>query len=106
MQQRHQPNKAFLLVHAYQLRLVHKACNVDHAGDAVLEYLLLQLVEQCVVLGPGNSTEANVIGSWYLWWERRKLVHNEMVQEPKFPAMSLDRCLCLTRHSIVSNQNL
>lgn len=62
---------------------------MDHAGDAVLEYLLLQLVEQCVVLGPGNSTEANVIGSWYLWWERRKLVHNEMVQEPKFLAMAI-----------------
>ena len=55
----------------------------------MLEYLLLQPAEECVVLGVGNSTEVIAIGSWYLWWERRKLVHNEKVQEPKFIAMAI-----------------
>ena len=62
---------------------------MDHAREVVLEYLLLQPAEECVVLGLKNSTEAIAIGSWYLWWERRKLVHNEKVQEPKFIAMAI-----------------
>jgi hypothetical protein len=45
---------------------IDKACVVDHAGEVVLEYLLLQPAEDCVVLGVGNSTEAIVAGSWYL----------------------------------------
>ena len=58
---------------------IDKACVVDHVGEVVLEYLLLQPAEECVVLGLGNSMKAIAIGSWYLWRERRKLVHNEKV---------------------------
>ena len=58
---------------------IDKACIVDHAGDVVLEYLLLQPAEECVVLGLGDLAKATPISSWYLRWERRKLVHNEKV---------------------------
>ena len=46
---------------------IDKACVVNHVGEVVLEYLLLQPAEECVVPGLGNSTEAIAIGSWYLW---------------------------------------
>ena len=68
---------------------IDKACDVDHPGEALPEYLLLQPAEECVVLGLGNSAKAIAISSWYLRWERRKLVHNEKVQEPKFIAMAI-----------------
>jgi hypothetical protein len=71
---------------------VAPACTVrrvlHHAGEVVLEYLLLQPAEECVILGLRNSTEAIAIGSCYLWWERRKLVHNEKIHEPKFIAIA------------------
>jgi hypothetical protein len=42
---------------------IDKACALDHAGEVVLEYLILEPAKECVVLDLGNSTEAIVVGS-------------------------------------------
>ena len=68
---------------------IDKACVVNHVGEVVLEYLLLQPAEECVLLSLRNSTEAIAIGSWYLWWERRKLVHKEKTQDANQISMGI-----------------
>ena len=57
--------------------IIDKACKVDLAGEAVLEYLLLLLDQDFRIMGYHNVREMIAVSAWYLWWERRKLVHKE-----------------------------
>uniref|UniRef100_A0A453ESM3 Reverse transcriptase zinc-binding domain-containing protein n=1 Tax=Aegilops tauschii subsp. strangulata TaxID=200361 RepID=A0A453ESM3_AEGTS len=59
--------------------IIEKACEIDRAGEAVLEYLLLLPDQHLWILGCHNVREMIAISAWYLWWERRKLVHNEKI---------------------------
>ena len=60
--------------------IIDKACEVDRAGEAVLEYLLLLPDQHLWILGYHNVREMIAISARYLWWERRKLVHNEKLK--------------------------
>ena len=55
--------------------VVKKACIFDRAGEAVLESLLLMPDRELPILGSRNAGELIAIAAWYLWWNRRKLVH-------------------------------
>ena len=52
--------------------VINKACVVDHGGEAVLEFLLLMPDQE---LSLQNAHELIAITAWYLWWDRRTLVH-------------------------------
>ncbi|EMS52747.1 Ras-related protein RABA1f [Triticum urartu] len=59
--------------------IIDKACEIDHSGEAVLEYLLLP-GQGLRIMDYHNVREMIVVSAWYLWWERRKLVHKEKTQ--------------------------
>lgn len=40
------------------------------------------------MLGQGKINVTIVVGFWYLWWERRKLVHDEQLQSTRQVAIS------------------
>src|SRR3954468_11211006 len=61
---------------------IRKACVVDRAGESVLEFLLCMPDIPCPVLGQGKFHEIVATTAWYLWYERRKLTHDETTQTP------------------------
>lgn len=63
--------------------MINRACSVDRAGEAVLELLLLMPDQELFVLGLQNVhvRELIAITTWYLWWDRRKLVHEGKSQD-------------------------
>lgn len=69
--------------------MVDMACCTDRAGKRVLEYLLYLDDHDCTVHGLRNIRELFALGSWYLWWERRKFVHGEKTQTAEQIAMSI-----------------
>ena len=46
--------------------VIHKACIVDHAGEAVLEFLLLMKDQELNIKGIQNARELIAITAWYL----------------------------------------
>ena len=60
--------------------IIERACEIDRAGEATLEYLLLLPDQHLRIMGYENVREMIAISAWYLWWERRKLVHKELTQ--------------------------
>ena len=60
--------------------IIERACEIDCAGEATLEYLLLLPDQDLRIMGYENVREMIAISAWYLWWERRKLVHKELTQ--------------------------
>ncbi|KAI4965825.1 hypothetical protein ZWY2020_048079 [Hordeum vulgare] len=69
--------------------IIDKACKVDRAGEEVLEYLLLLPDQKLCILGHHNVREMIAITAWYLWWERRKVVHNEITQDVQQISMGI-----------------
>lgn len=66
-----------------------------------LEFLLL-LPDQIVsMLGFSNAREMIAITAWYLWWERHKLVHEEIVQSAYQVSMGI--CTLTTNFVIASS---
>ena len=62
-------------------KVIKKACVLDRAGEAVLELLLLMPHEELSILVCQNARELIAITAWYLWWDRRKLVHEGKSQD-------------------------
>ena len=72
------------------LGMDNKACKIDRAGQAVLEFLLSpEHLVPSLVLGEETTAEKIAITCWYLWWERRQFVHGEKVQESIRSAMPI-----------------
>ena len=46
--------------------IIEKACEIDRAGEAVLEYLLLLPDQHLWILGCHNVREMIAISAWYL----------------------------------------
>ena len=62
--------------------IIKRACEVDHVGEAILEFLLIFLMRWSPLpLGIG--------------WERRKVVHEERVQD--------DNQIIMGIHALMSN---
>ena len=47
--------------------LINKDCVVDHAGEAVLEFLIFMLDLELVIAGSQNTHEFIAITAWYFW---------------------------------------
>ena len=52
------------------------------------------------IMGFQNTREMIAITSWYLWWERRKLVHKERIQDAKQISMGIQ---ALTTNYVVAS---
>ena len=70
-------------------QVIKRSCEVDYAGEAVLEVLLSMPERELTILGIRNVRELIAISTWYLWWERRKLVHKEKTQDANQIAMGI-----------------
>jgi hypothetical protein len=70
-------------------------CDVDRAGEVVLEYLLILLEQDLCITGNQNVRKMIAISAWYLWYERRKLVHKETTQNAHQISMGI--------HSLMAN---
>ena len=46
----------------------------------MLEYLLCLPDQELRIMGYHNVRKMIAVSAWYLWWERRKLVHKETTQ--------------------------
>ena len=60
--------------------IIDRACEIDRAREAILEYLLVLPNQDLRIMGYQNVRDMIAILAWYLWWERRKLVHKETTQ--------------------------
>ena len=69
--------------------IIDKACKIDYAGEAILEYLLSLPDQELCIMGTRNVRDMIAISAWYLWWERRKLVHNETTQNAQQISMGI-----------------
>ena len=60
--------------------VIKQALKVDKAGELVLAHLLCHPEQQIQVLGLPKFRETMATTAWYLWYERRKLTHDEETQ--------------------------
>jgi hypothetical protein len=59
--------------------IVQQAVQVDRAGSAVLEFLVRDHNQAMPAIPSIKLSEVIVTSCWYLWWIRRRRVHNEDV---------------------------
>jgi len=59
----------------------------DRSGSVILEEIITR-EEQIQNLDVGFA-ELVITAAWYIWWERRQLVHGETVQRPSRSAMAI-----------------
>lgn len=69
--------------------IIDRACKIDYAGEAILEYLLSLPDQELCIMGTRNVRDMIAISAWYLWWERHKLVHNETTQNAQQISMGI-----------------
>ena len=68
---------------------IQNLLRVDRSGSVVLA----EMIKVSRPLGTMNHVglaELILTGGWYIWWERRRFVHGETVQNPTRAAMSIE----------------
>jgi ribonuclease HI len=61
---------------------ISEACSEDRAGSGVYEVLLRRNDKMVPGIPELGLKELISIACWYIWWERRKITHDESVQNP------------------------
>ena len=61
----------------------------ERSGSVILETLLCSELPGEVKLPIDNGVETVMVTGWYLWWDRRKISHQENVGSPVRSAMSI-----------------
>ncbi|XP_014755959.1 uncharacterized protein LOC104584065 [Brachypodium distachyon] len=61
---------------------------LDRAGVIALEHIICN-TDVWDPLGGIGMPELVLTGAWYIWWERRQLVHDEAIQSPHRSAMAI-----------------
>jgi hypothetical protein len=69
--------------------LINKAWRVDHASQAVLEYLICEDQQYPMLLGQSKIPKLVAVTCWYLWWERRQATKGEHVKDPDKSATAI-----------------
>ena len=69
--------------------IIDRACKIDYAGEAILEYLLSLPDQELCIMGTHNVRDMIAISAWYLWWEMHKLIHNEATQNAQHISMGI-----------------
>jgi ribonuclease HI len=68
---------------------IEENCVEDRAGSGVFEVLLRRGKRMAPRIPDLGLQELIVIACWYLWWERRKIVHEEKVQKAAQSAQAI-----------------
>jgi len=59
---------------------IEKLLIIDRSGSVLIQEIIRR---------GGEDTELILTGCWYIWWQRRQLVHGEDIQNPSRSAMSI-----------------
>ncbi|KAK1646392.1 hypothetical protein QYE76_064197 [Lolium multiflorum] len=70
-------------------RLIQEVSSEDRAGSGVFEVLMRRGNESLANLNGIGLRELVAMACWYMWWERRKIVHEEHVQRPARSAQAI-----------------
>jgi hypothetical protein len=68
---------------------IEESRTIDRAGSGVFEYILRQDDKKVPLIPELNMKELVAVACWYIWWERRKIVHEEKVQKPARSAQAI-----------------
>lgn len=68
---------------------VSSAVIIDGVGSGVLEELICSDKPGGVVITEANAVELIMVAGRYIWWERRKTVHKEIVGTPGRTVMNI-----------------
>ncbi|KQK10208.2 uncharacterized protein LOC112271019 [Brachypodium distachyon] len=69
--------------------LIAQSLALDRAGSAVLEDLLAGDHASKIYMTPVTFGELCAVACWYIWWERRQLMHGEPIPPPDTTAFSI-----------------
>ena len=64
-------------------------CNTEREGASVLGDLLLMPCTNIPSLPDVNRKDLIAVAVWYIWWERRRFTHGEMLQKPARSAQAI-----------------
>jgi len=67
---------------------IQNLLQVDRSGSVVVAEMI-KASKQLDALNHVGLAELILTGGWYLWWERRKLVHGDIVQNPTRSTMAI-----------------
>lgn len=59
------------------------------SGGEILEQVLCEKAFEKVVMGTVKASELILTGCWFIWWQRRSIVHQEEVQNISRTAASI-----------------
>jgi hypothetical protein len=69
--------------------VILEACNEDRAGSGAFEAMLRQVDKETPHIPELGMKEIVTIACWFIWWERRKIAHDEKVQKPASSAQAI-----------------
>lgn len=76
-----------------------KALDIDRSSSVVVA----NLIRESKMLNDLNHVglaELVLTGGWFVWWERRKFVHRETIQDPTRAAMSIATLMTNYKRSV------
>lgn len=69
--------------------MINDLCEAEREGASVLGDLLLMPSATLPLLPDINRKELAAVAVWYIWWERRRFTHGEMLQDPARSAQAI-----------------
>jgi hypothetical protein len=69
--------------------LIAQVCNFESEGGSALEVLLRNRSVKAPLLPDVDRNDLIATAVWYIWWERRKATHGEVVQAPARTAQAI-----------------
>jgi ribonuclease HI len=71
-------------------QVINIACDIDRAGQAVLEQIISNEIHVMPPEGTASIPELVAVTAWYLWWERCKATRGEALQDPERTARAIE----------------
>ena len=68
---------------------IENAVAQERSGSVILEKLLCSDLEGEARIPIANGVEMIMVAAWYLWWDRRKISHDEKCDTPVRTTMSI-----------------
>jgi hypothetical protein len=69
--------------------LISHVCSREADGSSVLEALLRDKSAAAPLLLEVDRNDLLVVAVWYIWWERRKVMHGDTIQSPARTAQAI-----------------
>ena len=61
------------------LDIIEEVTRIDRSGSIILEEILRRPNNKSPILGHVGLKELIVVGSWYIWWQRREFVKDAYI---------------------------